>query len=87
MIRTLKPGRSQAAKAEAGAEVRATVEAILGDVAERGDAAVRHYSETLDGWSPPSFRLSAGEVAACEHGGQAGGSGDNGLAGNQQAER
>ena len=65
MIRTLKPGRSQAAKAEAGAEVRATVEAILGDVAERGDAAVRHYSETLDGWSPPSFRLSADEVAAC----------------------
>jgi sulfopropanediol 3-dehydrogenase len=65
VIRTLKPGRSQAAKAEAGAEVRATVEAILGDVAERGDAAVRHYSETLDGWSPPSFRLSAGEVAAC----------------------
>ena len=32
MIRTLKVGRTQEAKAEAGAEVRATVEAILTDV-------------------------------------------------------
>ena len=32
MIRTLKVGRTQEAKAEAGAEVRATVEAILADV-------------------------------------------------------
>jgi len=32
MIRALKAGRSQQAKAEASAEVRATVEAILADV-------------------------------------------------------
>ncbi len=65
MIRTLKVGRSQEAKAEASAEVRSTVEAILVDVAERGDDAVRHYSESFDGWSPASFRLSREDVAAC----------------------
>jgi sulfopropanediol 3-dehydrogenase len=65
VIRTLKVGRSQEAKAEASAEVRSTVEAILVDVAERGDDAVRHYSESFDGWSPASFRLSREDVAAC----------------------
>ena len=65
MIRTLKVGRTQEAKAEAGAEVRATVEAILTDVDSSGDAAVRRYSESFDGWSPESFRLTDEEIAAC----------------------
>ena len=65
MIRTLKVGRTQEAKAEAGAEVRATVEAILTDVDSLGDAAVRRYSESFDGWSPESFRLTDEEIAAC----------------------
>ena len=65
MIRTLKAGRTQEAKAEAGAEVRATVEAILTDVDSLGDAAVRRYSESFDGWSPESFRLTDEETAAC----------------------
>ena len=65
MIRALKAGRSQQAKAEASAEVRATVEAILADVGERGDAAVRHHSASLDGWSPDSFVLSRSEIEAC----------------------
>ena len=65
MIRTLKVGRTQEAKAEAGAEVRATVEAILTDVDSLGDAAVRRYSESFDGWSPESFRLTDEETAAC----------------------
>ncbi len=65
MIQTLKAGRSQEAKAEASAEVRSTVETILAAVADRGDEAVRRYSESLDGWSPASFRLSHEEVAAC----------------------
>jgi sulfopropanediol 3-dehydrogenase len=65
VIRTLKVGRTQEAKAEAGAEVRATVEAILTDVDSSGDAAVRRYSESFDGWSPESFRLTDEEVAAC----------------------
>ena len=65
MIRTLKAGRTQEAKAEAGAEVRATVEAILTDVDAQGDAAVRRYSESFDGWSPESFLLTDEETAAC----------------------
>ena len=65
MIRTVKTGRTEAAKVEAGAEVRATVEEILADVADRGDDAVRHYSRTFDGWDPESFRLSEGEIEAC----------------------
>ena len=55
MIRTLKAGRSEAAKVGASAEVRETVERILADVAERGDEAVRRYSSTFDDWSPESF--------------------------------
>ena len=65
MIRTLKSGRTQEAKAEASADVRATVEAILADVAERGDEAVRHHSESLDGWSPTSFLLTREEIESC----------------------
>jgi sulfopropanediol 3-dehydrogenase len=49
---------------EADAKVRSTVEAIIGDVAKRGDEAVRELSERFDKWSPPSFRLSGGEIEA-----------------------
>jgi sulfopropanediol 3-dehydrogenase len=65
VIRVLKAGRSEAAKTEAGADVRATVEEILADVAARGDDAVRHYSRAFDGWEPESFRLSQDEIDAC----------------------
>jgi len=65
VIRTLKAGRSQEAKAEASAEVRSAVESILADVAERGDGAVRHYSESFDGWTPESFLLTESEIEAC----------------------
>ncbi|GAA4184557.1 histidinol dehydrogenase [Streptosporangium oxazolinicum] len=44
-------------------EVQATVSGILADVRERGDAAVREYSEKFDGWSPESFRLSPERIA------------------------
>jgi len=44
------------------AKVRQTVESILQDVAKRGDAAVRELSAKFDKWSPPSFRLSQGEL-------------------------
>ena len=43
--------------------VRATVEDVIADIRERGDAAVRDYSEKFDGWSPESFALSADEIA------------------------
>jgi sulfopropanediol 3-dehydrogenase len=65
MIRRIKSGQSAAAKAQNSAQVRQTVEAILGDIAARGGAAVREYSQTFDQWSPPRFRLTPDEIADC----------------------
>src|ERR1700680_5309868 len=65
MIRHLKSGQSAEAKAENSAQVRSTVEAILSEIAARGEAAVREYSEKFDKWSPPSFKLSESEIAEC----------------------
>src|SRR6202049_2341806 len=65
MIRHLKSGQSAEAKAENSAQVRNTVEAILSEIAARGEAAVREYSEKFDKWSPPSFKLSESEIAEC----------------------
>ena len=45
-------------------KVRRTVEAILEDVRQRGDAAVRELSVKFDGWSPGSFRLSQADIEA-----------------------
>ena len=42
--------------------VRQIVSDILKAVRERGDKAVHEYSEKLDRWSPPTFRLSRGEI-------------------------
>src|SRR5260221_134615 len=65
MIRHLKTGQSAEAKAENSAQVRGTVEAILSDIAARGEVAVREYSEKFDKWSPPSFKLTESEIAEC----------------------
>ena len=59
MIRTLKPGASDEAKFAADRKVRQTVEAILDDIMQRGDAAVRELSAKFDKWEPQQFRLSA----------------------------
>ena len=42
--------------------VQDVVAAVIADVAERGDEAVRHHSEKFDGWSPDTFRLSADDI-------------------------
>ena len=42
--------------------VQAVVAEVIEDVRTRGDAAVRHYSEKFDGWSPDSFRLSDEDI-------------------------
>ena len=62
MARWLKQGMAEERKAAEDAKVRATVETMIAEVEKRGDAAVRDYSEKLDQWSPPSFRLSKGEI-------------------------
>ena len=64
MPRHIKKAALAGQQEEADAKVRITVEAIIADVAKRGDAAVRELSERFDRWSPPSFRLSADEIAA-----------------------
>jgi len=48
----------------ANAKVRETVATMIADVKQRGDAAVREFSERLDGWSPSDFRLSRSEIDA-----------------------
>ena len=65
MIRHIKSGQTAEAKAENSAQVRKTVEGILADIAARGEAAVREYSEKFDKWSPASFRLSEEDIAEC----------------------
>ncbi|MFJ4621127.1 histidinol dehydrogenase [Streptomyces sp. NPDC088812] len=43
-------------------QVSATVSGVIADIRERGDHAVRAYSEKFDGWSPESFRLSSEQI-------------------------
>lgn len=65
MITALKRGRPSELQRENDTQIRTTVETMLADIETRGEAAVRHYSETLDHWSPASFRLSEAEIQAC----------------------
>lgn len=62
MATTVKTARPATADAEARAAVSATVAEVIADVRERGDAAVREYSEKFDRWSPDSFRLGPEEI-------------------------
>ena len=64
MSRHIKQAELASRREESDAQVRTTVEGIIAYVAKRGDAAVRELSERFDKWSPPSFRLSAEEIAA-----------------------
>ena len=65
MARHLKTAAAAAGKSEADAGVRATVERLLADIAERGDAAVRELSAKFDGWDRDDFRLTDAEIRAC----------------------
>ena len=51
---------AQAAKDLAG--VKETVTAVIADIREHGDAAVREYSAKFDNWSPEAFRLTPAQV-------------------------
>lgn len=62
MPRFLKSPVPAAQVTAARADVADRVRAILDDIRERGDEAVRQYSEKFDNWSPGSFRLSAAEI-------------------------
>src|SRR5689334_12512906 len=65
MARHLKSSIPTADKAAADAKVRTTVEALLADIAARGDAAVREYSVKFDGWDRADYRLTDAEIREC----------------------
>ena len=64
MIRVLKQGATEAEKTAADRKTRQTVEAILEDIAARGDVAVRELSAKFDKWEPESFRLTQAQIDA-----------------------
>jgi len=64
LIRHLKRGQSAAMHAEADAKVRATVEAILKDIEDHGDEAVRRCSRRFDQWDPADFTLAPAAIEA-----------------------
>ncbi len=61
-IEYLKRGKSQEARAEDDAKVRAVVEGTLADIEANGDKAIRELSEKFDNYSPQSFRLSEQDI-------------------------
>ena len=61
----LKRGATAEAKADSDRKVRDTVEAILADIAARGDAAVRELSVKFDNWDRDDYRLSPSEIQGC----------------------
>ncbi len=63
-IQTIKRGKSSEQKADAEAQVEATVRGILADIAARKDDAVRELSAKFDNWNPPRFKLSEQEIQA-----------------------
>ncbi|RYE33494.1 MAG: histidinol dehydrogenase [Hyphomicrobiales bacterium] len=65
MARVLKQGIDAATAKDADRKVRETVETILDDIATRGDAAVREYSQRFDGWTRDDFRLTDREIQDC----------------------
>jgi sulfopropanediol 3-dehydrogenase len=65
MAKYLKQGATAEETAAAAAKVRDIVTGILERIGAEGDAAVRHYSETFDKFSPASFRLSDAEIKEC----------------------
>lgn len=67
MVRLLKRATSAGATQERDTAVSATVSAMIADIRERGDDAVREYSRTLDQWDPESFRLSPEQVERITH--------------------
>jgi sulfopropanediol 3-dehydrogenase len=64
MATYLKQRIAQAVTDAIDLKVRRTVESILDEVKQCGDAAVRELSVKFDNWSPGSFRLSASDIEA-----------------------
>ncbi|MFL6798530.1 MAG: histidinol dehydrogenase [Xanthobacteraceae bacterium] len=65
MAQWLKRGLDAQAVVEEDTRVRNTVEDILGDIAARGDEAVRELSRKFDRWDREDFRLTEAEIENC----------------------
>ncbi len=64
MIRYIKKRSETNNASEDKSSIEETVRSILSDIRERGDAALKHYSEHFDNWSPENFRLTHQEIDA-----------------------
>ncbi|MFI1031288.1 histidinol dehydrogenase [Streptomyces sp. NPDC020951] len=62
MATYLKSAPTKSQDTERLRAVRETVGGIIVDIRERGDAAVREYSEKFDKWSPDDFRLGREQI-------------------------
>ncbi len=64
MTRIVRKGMRQPMLGASDAKLRSVVEGMLREVEKRGDAAVREFSERLDGWTHERFRLDASEIGS-----------------------
>jgi sulfopropanediol 3-dehydrogenase len=62
MTTYLKTGATGAQDDKRLEGVRETVTGVIANIRERGDVAVREYSEKFDGWSPDNFLLDAEQI-------------------------
>ncbi|MCA1457678.1 histidinol dehydrogenase [Bradyrhizobium sp. BRP22] len=65
MVTYLKRSRDAAQRAEDDSRVRTTVETILADIEQHGDAAVRELSVKFDQWDRSDYRLTDAEIRQC----------------------
>lgn len=65
MSRYLKRGATIEARASRDRSVRDTVEAILADIEQRGDKAVRELSIKFDQWNREDYQLTPSEIQDC----------------------
>jgi sulfopropanediol 3-dehydrogenase len=65
MIRQLKQASAPVTGQGGDAAVRTTVEGIIADVSQRGDAAVRELSIKFDRWDRTDYRLTRKEIMDC----------------------
>jgi sulfopropanediol 3-dehydrogenase len=65
MAEYIKRGATAQAKADTDRQVRASVEGILADISNRGDAAVRELSTKFDQWDRDTYRLTPREIQDC----------------------
>jgi sulfopropanediol 3-dehydrogenase len=65
MANYLKSGRTAEQTTADAKKVRDTVTGVVEQIEQRGDAALREFSQKFDKWSPATFRLSEAEIAGC----------------------